>query len=94
MPITVLILVFGLMAILGTNFASKVWGSKWLFSEFTSKIESYRTFLLVQARSQETPQMKDLIKISHYKVQNWPHPGRKGLFLAFESNNFSSIFDR
>ena len=68
MLITVLILVFWLVAFLGTNFASKVQGSKWLFSEFTSKIESYRTFLLAQARSQETPRLKDLIKMFKYKL--------------------------
>ena len=37
--ITVLIFVFLLVAILGTKFASKVRGSKWLFSEFTNKIQ-------------------------------------------------------
>ena len=68
MLITVLILVFWLVAFLGTNFTSKVQGSKWLFSEFTSKIESSRTFLLVQARSQVTPRWKDFIKIFQYML--------------------------
>ena len=65
MLITVLILVFSLVAFLGTNFTSKVQGSKWLFSEFVSEIELSITFLLVHARSQATHQMKDLIKIFH-----------------------------
>ena len=68
MLITVLILVFWLVAFLGTNFTSKVQGSKWLYSEFSTKIKLFRTFLLVQARSQATRQMKDLIKIFHYKL--------------------------
>ena len=68
MLITVLILVFWLVTFLDTNFASKVWGWKWLFSEFVSKIELSRTFLLVQARSQATRQMKDLIKYFLYNL--------------------------
>ena len=95
MLITVLILVFWLVAFLGTKFASKVRGSEWLFSEFVSKIELSRTFLLVQARSQATPRLKDLIKIFQYKVWNWPHPGRKGLFLdLFWQNVCTSVFVR
>ena len=51
MVITVLILVFTLVAFLHPKFTSKVQGSKWLYSEFVSKIELSTTFLLVQARS-------------------------------------------
>ena len=68
MLITVLILVFWLVAFLGSKFASKVQGSKWLFSEFVSKFESSTSFLLVQARSQDTPHLKDLTKIFHFKL--------------------------
>ena len=68
MLITVLILVFWFVIFLGANFTSKVQGSKWLFSEFVTKIELSRTFLLVQARSQATRQMKDLIKYFLYNL--------------------------
>ena len=68
MLITVLILVFWLVAFLGANFTSKVQGSKWLFSKFVSEFEKSTTFLLVQARSQDTPRLKDLIKIFEFKV--------------------------
>ena len=68
MLITVLVLVFSLVAFLGTNFTSKVRGSKWLFSEFVSEFESSTSFLLVHARSQDTPHLKDLIEIFHFKL--------------------------
>ena len=48
--------------------AAKSKGQNSCISKFVSEIESSRTFLLIQARSQATYQMKDLIKTFHFKL--------------------------